>query len=233
MPVQGPIANRLLKSLPVDEFQLLSPYLEAVDLPLRRPLETRNLRIDHVYFVEHGFASVVADGPGQRSIEVGIIGREGMTGLAVLMGTDRTPYDTYMQSSGSGHRMTSEQLRQGIGQSPALHNSLLRSAHAFNVQTAQTAVANGRHKIEERLARWLLMAQDRGDGDELRITHEFLGLMLAVRRPGVTIALNLLEARGLIHSKRGVILIVDRKGLMQSSNGAYGVPEAEFRRLFG
>jgi CRP-like cAMP-binding protein len=211
----------------------MGPHLEAVDLPLRRQLETRNKPIEHVYFIEQGFASVVADGPGQRSIEVGIIGREGMTGLAVLMGTDRTPHDTYMQSSGSGHRIAAERLRRAIEQSPALHTSMLRCAHAFNVQTAQTAVANGRHKIEERLARWLLMAQDRGDGDELRITHEFLGLMLAVRRPGVTIALNLLEARGLIQAKRGVILIVDRKGLVQSSNGAYGVPEAEFRRLFG
>ena len=138
--------------------------------------------------------------------------------------------------SGSGHRVTAELLRQGIEQSPALHTSLLRCAHAFNVQTAQTAVANGRHKIEERLARWLLMAQDRGDGDELRITHEFLGLMLAVRRPGVTIALNLLEARGLIRARRGTVRIVDREGLMESSNGAYGVPEAEFRqavRLMG
>jgi CRP-like cAMP-binding protein len=233
MPDQGSITNRLLLSLSPDEFELLDSHLEAIELPLRRQMETRNKRIDHVYFLEQGFASVVADGSGQRSIEVGIIGREGMTGLAIIMGTDRTPYDTYMQLAGHGHRMTVGRLRQGIEQSTSLHTSLLRCAHAFNVQTAHTAVANGRNKIEQRLARWLLMAQDRGDGDELRITHEFLSMMLGVRRPGVTIALNLLEARGLIQAKRGNIHIVDRGGLVESSNGAYGVPEAEFRRLFG
>jgi CRP-like cAMP-binding protein len=94
-------------------------------------------------------------------------------------------------------------------------------------------MANGRSKVEERLARWLVMAHDRLDGDELPLTHEFLAIMLGVRRPGVTVALNLLEKDGLIDANRGVISIIDRKGLEEKSNGAYGVPEAEFRRLFG
>jgi CRP-like cAMP-binding protein len=224
--------NRILSRLSQEEFGLLRPYLEAVELPVRKQLESRNKPIEAVYFIEHGFASVVANGTG-RSIEVGIIGREGMTGLPVIMGTDRSPHETYMQVGGDGQRMSSAKLSQAVDESPALHRHLLRYGHAFVVQTAQTALANGRSKIEERLARWLLMANDRLDGDEVPLTHEFLSVMLGVRRPGVTVALDLLEKEGLIQAKRRAIAIVDRTGLRKISNGAYGAPEAEFKRLFG
>jgi CRP-like cAMP-binding protein len=225
-------ANRLLSRLSPEEFGLLQPHLEAVDLPVRKQLESRNKPIEAVYFPEHGFASVVANGTG-RSIEVGIIGREGMTGLSVVMGTDRSPHETYMQVGGDGQRISSAKLGQAVEQSPALHRHLLRYCHAFVVQTAQTALANGRSKIEERLARWLLMANDRLDGDEVPLTHEFLSVMLGVRRPGVTVALDVLEKEGLIQAKHRAVAIVDRAGLRKISNGAYGAPEAEFKRLFG
>lgn len=224
--------NRILSRLSPDEFGLLGPHLEAVDLPLRKQLENRNKAIDQVYFIERGIASVVANGTG-RSIEVGLIGREGMTGLAVVMGTDRTPHDTFMQAAGDGQRLTSAKLRSAMEQSPALHRSFLRYGHAFVVQTAQTALANGRNKLEERLARWLLMAHDRLDSDAVPLTHEFLSVMLGVRRPGVTVALDLLEKQGLIRVKRGAVAILSRTGLRKVSNGAYGAAEAEFQRLFG
>ena len=224
--------NRLLSRLSPDEFGLLGPYLEAVDLPVRKQLENRNKVIEHIYFIEHGIASMVADGTG-HSIEVGLIGREGMTGLAVVMGTDRTPHDTFMQVAGDGQRISSAMLRGAIEQSPALHRSFLRYGHAFVIQTAQTALANGRSKIEERLARWLLMAQNRLDSNEVPLTHEFLSVMLGVRRPGVTVTLDLLEKGGLIRTKRGAVTIVSRNGLRKISNGAYGAAEAEFQRLFG
>jgi len=224
--------NRILSRLSQEEFGLLRPHLEAVELPVRKQLESRNKPIEAVYFIEHGFASVVANGTG-RSIEVGIIGREGMTGLSVIMGTDRSPHETYMQVGGDGQRMSSAKLGRAVQESPALHRHFLRFGHAFVVQTAQTALANGRSKIEERLARWLLMANDRLDGDEVPLTHEFLSVMLGVRRPGVTVALDVLEKEGLIHAKRRAIAIVDRAGLRKISNGAYGAPEAEFKRLFG
>ena len=211
---------------------MLGPHLEAVDLPVRKQLENRNKAIEHVYFIEHGFASVVANGTG-RSIEVGLIGREGMTGLAVVMGTDRSPHDTFIQAAGDAQRISAAALRSAMEQSPALHRFFLRYGHAFVIQTAQTALANGRSKIEERLARWLLMAQDRLDGDEVPLTHEFLSVMLGVRRPGVTVTLDLLEKQGLIRAKRGVVVILDRTGLRKISNGAYGAAEAEFQRLFG
>jgi CRP-like cAMP-binding protein len=224
--------NRILSRLSPDEFGLLQPHLEPVDLPVRKYLETRNKAIEHVYFIEHGFASVVANGTG-RSIEVGVIGREGMTGLAIVMETDRTPHDTFIQVAGDGQRISSAKLRSAIDQSPALRRYFLRYCHAFVVQTAQTALANGRSKIEERLARWLLMAQDRLDGEEAPLTHEFLSVMLGVRRPGVTVALNLLEKQGLIRRMRGGVAILNRTGLLKLSNGAYGTAEAEFQRLFG
>jgi CRP-like cAMP-binding protein len=226
-------SNRILSHLSTADFALLQPYLTSVDLPLRKQLEAQGKPIDHVYFPESGFVSVVADAHGIRGIEVGLIGREGMTGLAVVMGTDRAPHDTFIQSAGTGWRIAVGNLRRSMGQSRTLHQSFLLYGHAFVIQATYTAMANGRSKIEERLARWLLMAQDRTGGDRLRLTHEFLSVMLGVRRPGVTVAINLLEEAGLIQASRGAIVIINREGLEHISNGAYGASEAEFNRLFG
>lgn len=225
--------NRLLSRLTADDFALLKPGLARVDLPLRKQLEAPGKRINYVYFPDSGFASIVADGSVRNKIEVGMIGREGMTGLAIVLGTDRSPHETYIQNAGEGSRIGAANLRKAIAQSRSLQNRLLLYAHAFFIQATYTAMANGRSKLEDRLARWLLMAHDRLEVDEISITHDFLSIMLGVRRPGVTVALNLLERSGLIGSHRGIITIVDRKGLKRASNGAYGVPEAEFNRLFG
>lgn len=210
---------------------MLEPYLEPVDLPIRHFLERRNRPIEKVCFIERGFVSVVAN-RAERSIEVGLIGSEGMTGVAVILGTDRSVNDTYVQSAGAGQSMPAKNLRQAIRQSASLHRVMLLYAFSYMTQTAQTAAANGRSNIEQRLARWLLMAHDRIDGNELQLTHEFLAMMLGVRRPGVTVALNLLEKQALIRTGRGVIVLLDRKGLETCSDGTYGVPEAEFRRVF-
>jgi len=214
-------SNRILSRLSRQEFALLEPHLEAVDLPVRKTLEARRKRIDQVYFIESGFASVVANGTNKPSIEVGIIGREGMTGLAIVMGHDRAQHDTYIQVAGHGLRISAAKLREADERSMILHRAMLRYAHAFLLQTTTTALANGRSKIEERAARWLLMADDRIDGDYLPLTHEFLGLMLGTHRPGVTIALQALEKAGLITTRRSHITIIDRKGLEKSSNGTY------------
>jgi CRP-like cAMP-binding protein len=215
-------SNRLLSSLSRQDFALLEPHLEAIDLPVRRVLEKRRRRIDHVYFIDAGFASVVANGSKKPSIEVGIIGREGMTGLSIVMGgVERAANETYMQAAGAGQRMPAANLRNAIATSHSLHQNLLRYAHAFLVQTTSTALANGRSKIEERLARWLLMADDRLDDDELPLTHEFLGLMLGTHRPGVTLAVQALVDAGLISARRSRITIRNRKGLEKRSNGTY------------
>ena len=214
-------SNRILSRLSRQDFALLEPHLEAVDLPVRKSLEARKKRIDQVYFIESGFASVVANGTSKPSIEVGIIGREGMTGLAIVLGHDRAQHETYIQVAGTGLRISAAKLREADERSMTLHRAMLRYAHAFLLQTTTTALANGRSKIEERLARWLLMADDRVDGDELPLTHEFLGMMLGTHRPGVTIAVQALEKAGLITARRSHITILDRKALEKRSNGTY------------
>src|SRR5204863_5798186 len=201
-------SNRILSRLSREDFALLKPHLEAVDLPVRKTLETRKRRIDQVYFIESGFASVVANGTSKPSIEVGIIGREGVTGLAVVLGHDRAQHDTFVQLPGKGLRMTVDSFREAQDRSVSLHRELLRYANAFLMQTTTTALANGRSKVEERLARWLLMADDRIDGNELPLTHEFLGFMLGTHRPGVTNALNALKDEGLISTRRAGITIL-------------------------
>ena len=228
-----PTRNLLLGRLARADLALLQPHLQAVDLPLRKHLEVRSRRIDHAYFLEGGFASVVAEGTSNGSIEVGLIGFEGVTAIAVLLGADRAAHATFMQAAGYGRCIPVPALRDAMDQSATLRRTLLRYAHSFFIQTSYTALTNGRSKVDERLARWLLMAQDRLQDDELPLTHEFLAIMLGVRRPGVTIALRNLGSQGLIQAKRGVIRIVDRAGLEKASNGAYGSAEAEFARLFG
>jgi CRP-like cAMP-binding protein len=224
--------NRILASLPADDLGLLQPHLEKVELPLRRVLEQRSRRIEAVYFLEDGLASVVASGGAQHSIEVGIIGREGMTGQGLLMGVDRTPLEIFVQSEGEAWRLGAPELTKALELSPGLHRCLLRHAHVFQLQTNFTALANGRYRLDERLARWLLMAQDRLGESTVDLTHEFLSLMLGVRRPGVTAALNAFEARGMIRGHRGGLTILDRPALEEAANGSYGVPEAEYQRLF-
>ena len=218
-------SNRILSRLSREDLALLEPHLEAVDLPARKSLEKRKKRIEHVYFIESGFASVVANGMSKPSIEVGIIGREGMTGLAVVLGHDRAQHDTFIQLPGKGQRMIVDYLREANDRSVSLHRAMLRYANAFLMQTTTTALANGRSKVEERLARWLLMAHDRVDGDELPLTHEFLGMMLGSPRPGVTLAVQALENEGLIDARRARITIIGRKGLEKRSNGSYVPPE--------
>jgi CRP-like cAMP-binding protein len=222
--LSGP-GNRVLLRLSRADLALLKPHLKPVDLPLLMQLEAANSRIDTIYFIDHGFASVVADGPGKRDIEVGIIGREGLTGLAVVLGQDGARHTTYMQAAGAGHRMSASKLRQAIAQSVSLHKSLLQCVNAFLAQTTETALANGRSKNEERLARWLLMADDRVDGSELPLTHKLLAIMLGVQRPNVTAAVQVLERAGLIKAGRRVITVLDRKGLVRFSNGAYVAPD--------
>jgi len=231
MPEGLQFSNQLLASLPPKDLALILPGLQRVKLPLRRRLESANKRVDHVYFPESGFASVVASNGTLDSIEVGLIGREGMTGLTIVLRVDQSPHDTFIQLAGDGYRLAAPALKGALERSLGLQSLLLRYAYAFGIQASQTALANGRYKIEERLARWLLMAQDRVDGDQLTLTHEFLGTMLGVRRSGVSVALQLLELRGMVRVRRGAIVIFDRDALEDAANGAYGVAEKELKRV--
>ena len=213
--------NFILARLTEADFRVIEADLQQVDLPVHKILERSHRRIDNVYFPDSGFASVVADGGGKRPIEVGIIGREGMTGLAVLLGNDLPKNETYIQATGKGRRLKASVLRQAIDQHASLHRSMLHCVHAFLDQAAMTALANGRSTIEERLARWLLLADDRLDEPEITLTHEFLALMLGVRRPGVTVAAQALERDSLIARRRGSIVIMNRKGLEKLAGPTY------------
>jgi CRP-like cAMP-binding protein len=224
-----PSRNGLLAAMSSADFASLKPKLEPLTLKAKQVLEPANKPIKHNYFITSGLGSIIAIGKNGYRLEVGII-REGMTGLPVVLGNDRSPNETFIQVEGTGSRIAADDLRQAKRKSASLTRVLLNFVNAFLIQTAHTALSNGTASIEQRLARWLLMAHDRLDGNEVPLTHEFLSLMLGVRRAGVTGALNQLDRKGVIRLSRGRIEIVDREGLIGSANGTYGIPEAMARR---
>jgi CRP-like cAMP-binding protein len=228
-PKSRGFSNKLLSALPDDVRDDFVSDLTKVDLPRRTPLETRKKRIDYVYFLEGGIASIVATNDMQ--VEVGIIGYEGVTGLSILHMSERAIYSAYMQVGGFGWRASASALRRLMDENAQSRRVFLAFAQAFLVQTAETAVANARASVGERLARWILMAQDRVRSDEIPLTHEFLALMMAARRPGVTEAMHELERRGLVVGERGRVIVRDRTGLIERAGSYYGVPETEFGRL--
>jgi len=225
--------NHLLLSLSDADFALLQPNLEAVPMPLRLKIEIPNKPIAHIYFPESGIVSVVAMTSARQQIEAGFFGWDGMSGVTIVMGDDRSPHATFVQLAGHGQRIASRPLREAMRKSPSMQLCFLHFAQALMIQGAHTALANGRAKVEERLARWILMAHDRTEGDEMSFTHEFLAIMLGVRRAGVSVALRMLETRALIGTARSRIVVRDRVGLEKTANGYYGLPEAEYTRLTG
>ena len=230
-PSRTGIRNRLLQKMADSDWALIAPQLEAITLKERQIVEVPNKPITHLLFVEVGVVSVVAVNGGDHRIEVGVIGNEGMTGVSLVMGDAQAQHSTYMQIGGSGHRIAAGPFCEAIAKSPSLKALMLKSAQAFMIQTAHTALANGRAKLEERLARWLLMAHDRMDSDAVPLTHEFLAVMLGVRRAGVTVALHSFERRGFIATKRGQLTLINRSGIEQVAGSFYGAPEAELKRL--
>lgn len=212
---------------------MLRHRLIHVNLPLRTNLETANEDIEHCFFMTQGFASVVANNHDRTSIEVGLVGYGGVTGCAAILRSDQSPNATFMQFAGSAYRISITDLREVMDGSKAVSKTLTTYVHAFMVQNSQTALSNAKARIDERLARWLLMAHDRIGTRKFRITHEFLALMLAVHRPGVTTALHELEAKGAIKSNRTEVTVVDRAALRAIAGWSYGLAEMEYERLFG
>lgn len=232
-PDQSAVANRLLKSLSPDDFARLAPDLEPVSLPRGTTIVEEGDAFTHVHFLENGLGSVVARTPEGDEAEVGMFGVEGLAGLPVLLGVRRSEHWLTIQVGGHGLRIAADRLVAAFAASPSLRERLLAYVQYFMLQVAQTAVSNGRHSVEERLGRWLLMAHDRLGDDEIPLTHEYLALMLAVRRPSVTTALHVLEGAGFVRGLRGSIRMRDRAGLEAFASAAYGVPEAAYARLIG
>ena len=225
--------NRLLVAMAPADRELILRNGERQPLEWRQVIEMPGKAIGHVYFVEEGLVSVVAHASRGRQIEVGMVGFEGMTGAGVVLGDDHAVNQAIVQATGTALRLSTSNLRNAIDASPTLHRTLLRYMHAFLSQTSQTALINATAKLEERLARWILMSHDRLGTDDMRLTHEFLSIMLGVRRPGVTLALHHLEAKGLIKVHRSRITVVDRNGLKSRADGNYGPAEGQYDRLFG
>lgn len=226
-----PFANRLLSLLPHQDRAVLELHLQEVSLEERQVLETPHIVVSYVYFLTTGMASVVASAEPNHRLEVGMVGSEGMTGLTVVLGDDQSANLTMVQSAGTALRVSTHFLRRAMTERPLLAARLLRYVHAFMAQASQSALANGRGSLSERLARWLLMWQDRVETPVFSVTHEFLSLLLGVRRTGVTVTLHELEGRGLIRSTRGRVEVLDRKGLRCAANGFYGVAELEYERI--
>jgi CRP-like cAMP-binding protein len=227
---QSAVRNRLLKRLSPGDFGLLQPHLRPLATELRQGLIQPHVPITELFFPETGYASITTAGSGK--VEIGIIGSEGVVGATpILLGSDRTPYDHFVQSAGEMIAITASELTAATESSPTLRRLLLRFVQTLLIQTAQTAFANASYNIEVRLARWLLMCQDRIHGDELTVTHDFLSFMLGVQRTTVTLALQMLEGNRLIKARRGRIAVLDRAGLLAVAGDSYGIPEGEYARL--
>jgi CRP-like cAMP-binding protein len=231
MPPPPSIANRLLAALAPKDLDALRAQLEPVPLPHKQTLSYPGAPIEHVYFVEEGMVSLVQPLQGGM-IEVGMIGKEGFLGVPVLLGADTSPLEAMVQIPGSALRVEASAFREEAGRSTALSGLLLCYAQALQVQVSVSAACNGRHALAERLARWLLTARDRAPSDELPLGHEFLSMMLGVRRAGVTVALGTLRSAGLIRNTHGRVTIIDRYGLKAASCECYRIVRSEYERLF-
>ena len=225
--------NRLLALLSSDILAALKDHLEPVELARGDVLVRPDKPIKTVVFPLSGIVSIVATTDDHHRIEIGIIGREGMTDGSLLAGIDRIPHELFVQVAGEGLRIEAEVLLQFCDEHPALRNLLTRWVHVLALQTAQTTVSNGGFNVEARLARWLLMCQDRLGGNQIGLTHEFIGIMLAVRRSSVTLATQMIEGTGLIKAERGMITIRDRAALEDLAGSSYGAPEREYERIIG
>ncbi|GGF85140.1 Crp/Fnr family transcriptional regulator [Rhizobium wenxiniae] len=230
---QTAVRNNLLRLMLPATFSAIVANLEPVDLPRGFELSEPHEEAEYAYFPETGIASIVARSPQGQHAEIGIFGRDGMTPAAVVLDAGSDPFSIFMQVQGDGFRISTGLLKPLLDQDAELKNLLGRYVQALSVQGAFTSLSNAVHHIDERLARWILMCHDRTDGDEISLTHEFLSIMLAVRRPSVTTALHVLEGRKLIYSERGMIIVRDRPALEEFAADAYGESEREYFRLLG
>jgi CRP-like cAMP-binding protein len=228
---QSIIANRILAALPRQEYDHLLEHLTPVSLPLGETLYHPDQQIKHVYFVNTGVVSLVAKLKDGKSVEVGLVGSEGMVGLSIVLGDDVSPNHAIVQIADGAMRMDADKLKEVLKEEGSLLQLLLLSALVMMQQVSQTAACNCSHTVGERLARWLLMCHDRVAGDKLGLTQEFIAQMLGTRRSGVSEAAIILQTEGLIHYSRGQITVLDRKGLEEFACECYGVVKEEADRL--
>ncbi|WP_296020750.1 helix-turn-helix domain-containing protein [uncultured Agrobacterium sp.] len=223
--------NHLLARLSDEDLAAVLPKLRAITLPRGAVMELQHQSVTRVYFPIDCVASMIVAGRDGNRIETGVIGREGVTGLGLLDGDDKTPYELITQIEGSALAMAADDFLSLLNELPDLRVLAARFSRSLGVQVSHTALANGRFGLQQRLARWLAMVHDRVPGGTVRLTHQYLSVMLGVRRSSVTDTLHILEGERLIRSNRGSIEIRDKRGLIAAAGESYGAPEAEYQRL--
>lgn len=225
--------NQLLDALPPKDCEQLLSKCEHIELNFAEVLCRPGERISHVYFPTGSFISLVTPMDGKAGLEVGLIGNEGMLGLTLMLGVDVAPFHALVQGAGPALRMTAAAFLSELGQSATLQQKLKRYLYVSMSQLAQTAACTRFHVVEARLARWLLMTQDRAHSNYFHVTHVFLAYILGVRRVGITKAANALQKRKLISYQRGNITIIDRAGLEAASCGCYRADKESYARILG
>jgi CRP-like cAMP-binding protein len=228
-----PDENRLLAHLSRADRRGFAAHCDTVELAFGQVLAEPDVRMRYVYFPLTGFVSLIAPADEGSSLEVGLIGREGMLGATIALGVESAPLHALVQGDGTALRMTAARLRSELRARPALRAALLRYCYVLMRQVAQTAACTHYHSVEARLARWLLMTQDRARGAAFHLTQEFLSGMLGVRRVGVTLAAGTLQKRRLIGYSRGEIVVLNRKGLESASCHCYSTDKEMYARTLG
>jgi len=221
-------ANKILSALPHEEFERLRPKLREVSFKIGKIIFRPEERIESVYFVDQGIISWLATLEDGNTVEAGVIGSEGLGGVSVLLGAESTPNQALAQSNVNASRIAASDLLSEFRRNGKLNELILRFVHTMFTQVAQTAACNRLHTLDQRLARWLLMTDDRTDGSKLPLTQDFLSRMLGVRRAGVSVAANSLRQQGLIDYHRGDISIVDRAGIEAVSCECYEIVKREY-----
>ena len=230
-PKVDPRANHMLRGLSDADLRRIRPALEPVHLPRSTELEGANEEVKFVYFPTSGIASIVALDEGGGSVDTAMIGREGMTGLSVFLGTRQSPVRTIVQVPMSGLRMGSDTLREEVSRGGVLVRLLQRHVQVVMITMAQLILCNRMHRLDQRAARWLLQVDDRVEGAPFGVTQEFLAQMIGVQRPALSVAMRQFKETGLVRYARGHITIADRDGLLARSCGCIRVIAAEARRL--
>jgi CRP-like cAMP-binding protein len=226
-----PMKNRLLAALPPEEYEVILPHLGHVSFKLGQVVYESGGQMDHIYFPTTAIISLLYMMENGSSAEMGVVGNEGLVGVALFMGGNTMPNRAVVQSAGAAVRMKANVLRDEFARGGTFQRLLLRYTQALLTQMSQTAVCNRLHAIEQQLCRWLLLSHDRLDSDELVMTQELIANMLGVRREGVTAAAGRLQEQGLISYVRGRIQILDRRGLEASVCECYRVVKDEYDRL--
>jgi CRP-like cAMP-binding protein len=229
----GAEQNRLLRALPLEEYTYLLPQLTPVRLGFKQVLVEPDAPIRDVYFPREGVASVIADEQEGGAVEVGTIGPDGLVGIPVLHGAESMPYRVFVQITGHAWRLSADAFGRVIDERRAVRHLFLRYAQYFTDQVSQSVACNQLHTLDERCARWLLMTHDRVEGDAFELTHEFLSLMLGVRRAGVTVAMGVLQAADVIRYTRGRVTVLDRPRLEEASCRCYHITRTQLARLLG